>query len=176
MSEPFSILLLVAKVPAGGKHVRIETDESQRRAITEALGIVDVEQLKAELEVRPMGAEAFSVRGALTASVVQTDVVTLEPVRQEVSEAIDLSLVPAADDSPSKRRRPQQPDAADSDERDVYRGGRIDLGVIVFEHLALGLDPYPRSPDAEFSGHIEDDPAAAPSAFAALASLKRDKD
>jgi uncharacterized metal-binding protein YceD (DUF177 family) len=176
VSEPFSILLLVAKVPAGGKHIHIETDEAQRRAITEALGIVDVEQLKAELDVRPMGAEAFSVRGALTASVVQTDVVTLEPVRQEVSEAIDLSLVPAADDSPSKRRARQQPDAADSDERDVYRGGRIDLGAIVFEHLALGLNPYPRSPDVEFSGHIEDDPAAAPSAFAALASLKRDKD
>ena len=176
MSEPFSLPVLVAKIPTGGKHFRIEPDEAQRRAIVEALGIVDVEQLKAELDVRPMGAEALSVRGSLTASVVQTDVVTLEPVRQEVSETIDLTLVPAAGDSPSRRRGPQQPEVDDSDERDVYRGGRIDLGTIVFEHLAIGLDPYPRSPDAEFPGHIEDDPAAAPSAFAALASLKRDKD
>lgn len=176
MSEPFSISVLVAQIPTGGKHFRIGPDEGQRRAIVEALGIVEVEQLKAEIDVRPMGAEAFSVRGALTASVVQTDVVTLEPVRQDVKEAIDLTLVPAAGDSPSRKRTPQQPEVEASDERDFYRGGRIDLGVIVFEHLALGLDPYPRSPDTEFSGHIEDDPAAAPSAFAALASLKRDND
>ena len=59
---------------------------------------------------------------------------------------------------------------------DVYRDGRIDLGAIVAEHLALGLDPYPRSPGVAFDGHIEDDPAADPSPFAALAALKSDKD
>jgi uncharacterized protein DUF177 involved in 23S rRNA accumulation len=176
MSEPFSVLLPTRQVPTGGKHVRIEPNDAQRRGIAQSLGIVDVDALTAELDVRPLGAEAFSVRGALTASVVQTDVITLDPVRQEVSETIDLTLVPAVDDSPARKRGAEQPDAADADERDVYRGGRIDLGTIVFEHLSLGLDPYPRSPDVEFSGHIEDDPATAPSAFAALASLKRDKD
>jgi hypothetical protein len=170
------VLLPTRQVPTGGKHVRVETNQAQRHAIAEALGIVDVEQLTAELDVRPLGAAAFSVRGALTASVVQTDVVTLDPIRQEVSETIDLTLVPAAGESLSGKPRLEQSDAADTEERDVYRGGRIDLGAIVFEHLALGLDPYPRSPEVEFSGHIEDDPATAPSAFAALASLKRDKD
>ena len=176
MSEPFSILLPVHQVPEGGKHVHVEADEAQRRSVAESLGIVDVERLAAELDVRPIGAEAFSVRGTLTASVVQNDVVTLDPVRQDVSETIDLTLVRSADDSLSRRRGSEPSEDEDADERDVYRGGRIDLGAIVFEHLALGLDPYPRSPDVEFSGHIEDDPAAAPSAFAALASLKRDKD
>jgi uncharacterized metal-binding protein YceD (DUF177 family) len=176
MSEPFSTLLPVHQVPAGGKHVRIEPDEGQRRAIAEALEIGGVEALTADLDVRPMGAEAFSVRGELTAAVVQNDVVTLDPVRQDVSESIDLTLVPAADDSSHRKQKVETIETDDQDERDVYRNGRIDLGAIVFEHLALGLDPYPRAPDAEFSGHIEDDAAAAPSAFAALASLKRDKD
>jgi hypothetical protein len=176
MSEPFSVLLPVRQIPANGKHIRVEADEGQRRAIAEALEIVSVEALTAELDVGPIGADAISVRGALTASVVQEDVVTLDPVRQEVGETIDLTLVPAADDSLHKKRGPETIDVEDADERDVYRGGRIDLGAIVFEHLALGLDPYPRSPEVEFSGHIEDDPATAPSAFAALASLKRDKD
>ena len=176
MSEPFSVLLPVHQVPTGGKHVRIETDQTQWRGIAEALGILDVERLTAELDVRPMGAEAFSVRGTLTALVVQKDVVTLDPVQQEVSETIDLTLVPAADELASRRRGPEPSEVEVQDERDVYRGGRIDLGAIVLEHLALGLNPYPRSPGVEFPGHIEDDPAKAPSAFAALASLKRDTD
>jgi hypothetical protein len=175
MSEPLSILLPTGQIPPSGKHVRVEADDSQRPAIAKALGIVDVEQLTAELDVRPIGAEAYSVRGALTASVVQTDVVTLEPIEQEISESIDLTLVPA-DDSPTRKWETQNPKTEGEQELDVYRNGRIDLGAIGFEHLALGLDPYPRSPDATFSGHVEDDPSTAPSAFAALAKLKRDKD
>lgn len=176
MSEPFSLPVLVAQVPSSGKHFRIEPDQGQRHRIAEALAIVSVDQLSANIDVCPVGAEAFNVRGTLTASVVQTDVVTLEPVRQDLKETIDLTLVPAADDSPSRKQAPQEADVEGLEERDVYRGGRIDLGAIVFEHLALGLDPYPRSPGVEFSGHIEDDSAHAPSPFAVLSSLKSEKE
>ena len=176
MSDPFAFSVLAAQIPAGGKHFHIETTEVQRRAMAEALGIVGVEALTADVDVRPSGAESFAVRGALAATVVQTDVVTLEPLRQDVAEAIDLTLAPAREDS-SPRKRAEEPSEAEApDEPDVYRGGRIDLGAIVFEHLALGLDPYPKAPDAEFPGHVEDDAAAAPSPFAALAALKRERE
>ena len=95
----------IARIPAGGKHFRVEAERGGApRHRGEALGIVEVAELTAELDVRPVGAEAFAVRGALTASVVQTDVVTLEPVRQEVSEAIDLTLFRPQSDSPAKER------------------------------------------------------------------------
>jgi uncharacterized metal-binding protein YceD (DUF177 family) len=176
MSEPFSIFLPVQQVPAGGKHVRIAADETQRRAIAEALRIEGVDELTAELVVRPIGAEAYSVRGEIAAAVVQTDVVTLNPVRQDVTEQIDLTLVPEATESARGKRSAPPTGYEETDERDVYRNGRIDIGAIVLEHLALALDPYPRAADTEFSGHIEDDPATAPSAFAALAALKGNKD
>ena len=60
-------LLPVHQIPANGKHIRVEADEGQRRAIAEALEIVSVEALTAELDVGPIGADAISVRGALTA-------------------------------------------------------------------------------------------------------------
>jgi uncharacterized metal-binding protein YceD (DUF177 family) len=173
--QPLTLEALVGRIPAGGKHFRVEAREAERHAIALALGIVEVVDLTADLEVRPVGAEAFAVRGTLKAVVVQTDVVTLEPVRQEVSEAIDLTLLPAEGDSRVKGRADPQPDlGAPEDERDVYRKGRIDLGAIVLEHLALGLDPYPRSPGTEFPGHIESAPEPQASPFAALAPLKRD--
>ena len=166
----------VARIPPGGKHFRIAADEQQRHAVAEALGIVDVTELTADLDVHPVGAEAFAVRGTLSASVVQTDVVTLEPVPQEMKEEIDLTLMPAAGDSKRKGRPAAEPEAAELDERDVYRSGRIELGAIVVEHLALGLDPYPRTPGVEFPGHIEEIPDAPASPFAALARLKRDQE
>jgi uncharacterized metal-binding protein YceD (DUF177 family) len=175
MSEPLSILLLVQQVPAGGKHVRVAADETQRRAIAGALRIEGVEALTAELVVRPIGAEAYSVRGEIAAAVVQTDVVTLDPVRQEVTEPIDLTLVPEATESARGKRSAPPTGHEETDERDIYHSGRIDIGAIVLEHLALALDPYPRAADTEFSGHTEDDPATAPSAFAGLAALKRNK-
>ena len=173
-ASSFSHVVRADRVPAQGKHVRIEASEGERRELARRLGIVEVAALTADLDLRPLGAGAFGVRGSVSAEVVQTDVVTLEPVRQELAEVIDVTLVPALDE-PSSRRRDSEADVEDTDERDVYRDGQIDLGAIVFEHLALGLDPYPRSPGVEFSGHLEDGDKPAPSAFAALASLKRDE-
>ena len=52
--------------------------------------------------------------------------------------------------------------------------GEIDLGAIAVEHLALGLDPYPRARGRRVPGHIEDEAGPADSPFAALERLKRD--
>jgi hypothetical protein len=48
----------------------------------------------------------------------------------------------------------------------------VDLGGIATEFLVLGIDPYPRKPEAAFEPPpAEDAPAANP--FAALAALKK---
>ena len=170
-AEPFSHPVLVADIPAGGRHYRLSADADERSAVAELLGIPSVESLMAEIEVRPVAGHAYSIRGTLAASVVQTDVVTLDPVSQEVAETIDVTLIPA--NPPSSRRKSTEVlvDAGDEDTPDVFHNGRIDLGVIVREHLALGLDPYPRAPGVDFPGHVEDDPQADPSPFAVLAKL-----
>jgi hypothetical protein len=71
-----------------------------------------------------------------------------------------------------KARKDVLVDVGEENGPDLYRNGRIDLGVIVSEHLALGLDPYPRAAETEFAGHVEDGSTSDPSPFAALARLK----
>ena len=171
----FSHVVRVERLPSGGKHFHVEAGENERRAVAEALDIVAVEALSADLDVRPLGADAVGVRGTLAAIVVQTDVVTLELVTLEVGEEIDVALA-AAELVSGRSRRMEAGDEQTADERDVYQNGQIDLGAIVVEHLALGLDPYPRAPGVEFPGHIEDDPQAEDSPFAALKRLKRDQE
>jgi len=172
-AEPLVFSIKAADVPAAGRSYHVRADEEQNAALAALLEIVAIEELEAELEVRPVS-EGLSVRGRLSASVVQTDIVSLEPIRQKVTEDIDVTLVPA--EAAGARRKPDKllVDAAEADGPDLYRNGRIDLGMIVREHLALGLDPYPRESGAVFLPYIEDDPAADPSPFAALSALKTD--
>lgn len=167
-----SLVVRDNEIPSVGRSFRVEASEAEREALAEQLGIAEVTALAAELEVRPQGRDAYAVKGTLSARVVQTDVVTLEPVPQTVEEAVDVTLVPAES---VEREEPAHTESDEGDKPDLYQGGCIALGILVAEHLALGLDPYPRAPGVEFTGLIEDDSAAEPSAFAALARLKKDE-
>lgn len=172
MSGAFSHVLRIDRVPPRGTVQHLQASAEERPAIAAALGIEAVEALDAELTVRLLPGDAVAVRGRVTASVVQTDVVTLDPVRQEVAEEVDLTLVPEEE---RRGRRQKEEEAGPQAERDVFRNGEIDLGTIVVEHLALGLDPYPRAPGVEFSPHVEDDSGDGESPFAALQRLKRER-
>jgi hypothetical protein len=165
-AEPFPYKIAVSEVPQAGRRYDVEADEAARQRLAGALGIPEISTLSAQLEVRPMRSGAFAVRGSLSASVVQTDVVTLDPVAQDVTEAIDLTLVAA------ERDRDAVPPGG-GEEPDTFSNGRIDLGAIMSEYLALGLDPYPRAPGTNFASYVEDDPAGDVSPFAVLASLKK---
>jgi uncharacterized metal-binding protein YceD (DUF177 family) len=162
-----SHVVLTNQIPSGGRSFVIELDAAERRTLADTIGITEVTELRSDLDVRPLGGDAYGVKGTLTATVVQTDVVTLEPLTQAVREEIDLSLVPAED---TREARPSVELGAP--DRDTYTNGRIDLDAIVAEHLALGLDPYPRAAGVEFPGHVED-AAGKASPFAVLAPLKK---
>ena len=173
MSEHgFSVPLRVDQIPADGKRVRLEADPDARRRIAEALSIAEVVALRADLKVDPVGNRVFAVRGTVVATIVQTDVVTLDPVRQEIAEDVDLTLVPAENGVAARHHAMATGKREESGEPpDLYHNGRIDLGAVASEQLALGLDPYPRAPGVAFGGHIEDDDAPV-SPFAALERLK----
>jgi uncharacterized protein len=168
--EPLSVSISAGEIPRGGRHVRIEADAEARLRLARQLGIPGVEALSAELDLRPAHGRAITVRGRVEATVVQADVVTLEPVTQTVAEDIDLMLVPAEDAAPPPKEKEF---SAETDEPDFYRNGRIELGSIVAEHVALGLDPYPRAPDVQFADHVEHDSPEQASPFAGLAALRK---
>ena len=173
MREPFSRVVLARDIPPAGKQYRIEANEAERRELAEALELAEIVQLGADLWIRPQAGSGFSLRGTLKAVVVQTDVVTLDRVQQDVAEHIELSLMPAEESASKHGAGEPILDSADTEAADLFLNGRIDVGAIVAEHLALGLDPYPRAPGTEFDGYVEDDSTADPSPFASLAALKK---
>lgn len=80
------------------------------------------------------------VSGSFGAEVVQTCVVSLEPVRSIVEEEINLVFARDAEVSC---------DVAGLEDAEPLVGDIIDLGEIIAGEFSLSLDPYPRREDID---------------------------
>ncbi len=123
----------------------IAADEPERARLAARFGLLAIDRLAATLELERGRAGAVQLRGRFEAEVVQACVVTLEPVRSRLGEsfAVAFAAVPAA---------PRGEVVIGLDEVDPAEDlsdGRIDLGEVVAQQLAVALDPYPRAPGAE---------------------------
>lgn len=151
---------------AKGEQIAIAATAEERAALAEALDLVALDSLTADVTLKPWRGEGVRVTGTVRAVVTQACTVTLEPVPGTVEENFDVRLHPDA--APSAVVDVDL-DAADPPE--LLEAGEVDIGAIALEHFALGLDPYPRAPGVEFEAPDEGDDDE-PSPFAALAALK----
>ncbi len=161
----------VQEVPPTGRRFDLEADEATRAAIARSADLRALPRLQATFDVTRHGSEGLRVVGRVSATVGQVCVVTLDPIENEVEEMVDLLFVPDA--------TPAIGDVAARDGLKVevdeapepLLNGAVDLGAIATEFLILGIDLYPRKPDAVFlAAPIE---AETEHPFAALATLRR---
>lgn len=176
--NPWSAPVIVAQIPESGLHRDIEADETARAALAKIADLRGIESARASFDLTPGRADSVHVRGRVTARVGQVCVVSLDPIENDVIEEIDLlfvpeSQVPALAETIDDDGNDAGEDAPDPPEPIV--NGMIDLGRLATDALFLGLDPYPRKPDAVLElPSIADDPEDHP--FAALKALKGDPD
>ena len=147
MPPEFSRPLNPGRIGPEGRTERLEATEQERAALARRFSIPEVGRIAAEIRLVPEPGGSIRGTGRLEADVVQSCVVTLDPVPQRVEEAIDLRFLP--------------PEAAPSDDPEgpdeiPMEAAVIDLGEAVAEQLALALDPFPRAPGAE----LPEDPSA----------------
>jgi hypothetical protein len=167
----WSAPVTIHDVPETGRHVDIVADEGARAAVAQAAGLRALPRLEASFDLTRRGRDGLHVVGQVSATVGQTCVVTLEPIENEIEEAIDLVFTPdIASELPDEAGRGRRVAADDAPEPLV--GGVVDLGVVATEFLTLAIDPYPRKPGAEFAAPgAGDDDSTHP--FAGLAALKK---
>jgi uncharacterized metal-binding protein YceD (DUF177 family) len=169
-----TIAMQPARLPKKGEHFAGSADAEACRAIAAELGILSIESLAWTVNARPWRKDGFQVTGQVTADVSQACIVTLEPVAEHISEEINLRFLPA--EKLEKTRRDELLevevafDAEPEDEPEVFSGDTFDLGPLIIEHMALGLNPYPRKAGAELGNQAE---ANAPADENALARALR---
>ena len=161
MTPEFSRPFRAGQIGPEGRHETLRATPAERASLAARFGIPAVERLEAELTLRPEPGGGFRVTGTLEAEVVQSCVVTLEPVPQHVAETVELRVLP---EGAEFSEDPEAPDEI------AIEGDSFDLGEALAEQLALGLDPYPRAPGAELP---EEARAGAATPFGALAALRR---
>jgi uncharacterized metal-binding protein YceD (DUF177 family) len=169
-AAPWSVPVQVAEVPATGRRYTIAADEAERRGIAARLGLPAIAELSAALTVAPLGRDGLAVDGTVSARLSQVCVASSDTFESDVVAPVEIRFSPDGRDPDAEIDLEDLIDPEGEDPPDRLVGGRIDLGAIAAEFLALALDPYPRKPGATFEEPAEE-PEASP--FAALAALKK---
>jgi len=142
----------VLHLPQKGVTVKIGTDEKERAALAADHGLEAVNAFAAEFLITPWKKDGIRVRGRIDAEIVQSCVVTLEPLTNSIAEEVDTIFVPKNS-----------------------RLARIQLDEEFFD---LAIDPYPRKPglpdDSEPKVFGDDDGEEKPvSPFAKLSEWQK---
>lgn len=152
---------------------------AEAEALARLLDARAVRKMRFRGRLTPLG-RGWQLEGELGATVVQSCVVTLDPVTTRIDQPVRRRFVPAgADVRPAARpeaaaARPVEIviDPAEDEEVEPLLD-RIDLGLVATEALALALPAYPRKPGATLeAGQGADDEAEPLRPFAALEALR----
>ena len=141
MTAEFSQKLALVKLSTHAQPVHIEAGESARAALAHRFGLQSIGRLVADLEVARAGKGAL-VTGRFQADVVQSCIVSGEPLPASVADDIHLRFEPDV-------ATPGQEVELEADALDILptEDESIDLAEAVAQSLLLALDPYPRATD-----------------------------
>lgn len=173
----FSRPVALESIGSEPRTIDVAASADERQALARRFGLLAIDALESQARLTRSG-ETVRATGSVTAHVVQSCVVTGDPVAATLSEPFDLRFVLEGDEVPPGS------DSADADEEGIeldesdcetlfYSGDAIDLGEAAAQTMALALDPFPRSADAQAAlreaGVLSEEDA---SPFAALKALK----
>jgi len=157
-SRPFRISELPEQSPELGFSVEIKASNEECEALAEDFGLPGIDRLDAAFQIFRLNGGCFRVTGFADADVREICVVSLEPFDSRIKAPIDVDFAELPKSGTNKGRVTQ----TGSDPGLVMRldgeqeppepiiDGKIDLGAIACEFLALNLDPYPKKPGAVF--------------------------
>ena len=166
----WSVPVSVHDVPVSGRRFELAADEATRAAIAKSAGLRALSRLEATFDVTRLDSGGLQVEGGVSATVGQLCVVTLDPIENEVEEPVELIFVPGAA-ATGLGPGGEALSVATDEAPEPLRGDTIDLGAIATEFLILGIDLYPRKPEAVFEAPAIEDKTKHP--FAALGALRR---
>ena len=171
----FSRVVRVDSLPREGQVVTIEASPAEREALAAFYKLPAIAVLTATLRINPAGRGGARVTGVVHGELTQVCVVSAGAVSRDRRRGRRRAVRPAGSRSRFRgltaAEEAQTFSLSDEDEPDPVIDGKIDLGALISEFFALGLDPYPRKPGAVFEEDAKSEPADSP--FSALAP--RDK-
>jgi uncharacterized metal-binding protein YceD (DUF177 family) len=133
-------------------NISLEASEIERMALKKEMNFLNVHYLKGDFKVfLASSGKGIGVEGEVKAKIMQACSVTLEPVLEEFTEIVKLRYVPE-NEMPEDLMDDEGNiiiDWSQPFEIELLQNKQIDVAVIVEEYFILGINPYPRSKEAE---------------------------
>lgn len=176
MSEPLSAWThRVADVSERGLEVRRAATTAECAEIAAALELVACNRLDVNYQIRPISGARFRLVGRLVADVVQSCVVTLEPVEAHIDEPLEEEFWPPEQLPEAESGLDAEQEALAATIAEAIENGRLEVGRVVYQRVGTALEPFPRAPGAELDAAASATPRdQSASPFAVLARLKKE--
>ncbi|HEX3431679.1 MAG TPA: DUF177 domain-containing protein [Rhizomicrobium sp.] len=162
----------LSRLPEAGYELDVHPGTEELRALAKWAGVDEVSNLQAHVLVRAQSKTRFLEEAQFDADIVQSCVVTLEPVHTHITRSFTrmLQLTPGIERI-AHQAGPVAVAAAAEDSPDEIDSPVYDLGTPLREELVLAIDPYPRAPGVAFEPPVAKDRPQSP--FTVLKKLKR---
>ncbi len=168
----FSRLIEVEALGSDPVERRVEASAAERAALVRRFGLLSLERLEADLEIRREPGRRVRVSGRIEAAYEQRCVVSLVPVADRIDDRFETVFT----DDPAQLEAPDDWD--DDEEVELYEGSTIDIGETTVQQFAVRIDPYPRASGAAVPEEYRSDDAPVENGtrpFEGLSSLGRRK-
>jgi hypothetical protein len=166
---PLHRLFDLGELTGAGRDVAIAAKQGDLETLARWLEVDAVKSFSAVVTLRRLSQTRISYAAELTADIVQSCVVTLEPIESRIARPVTRELL--LTDRVRKASGVQSLTLGDEEAPEEIDSPRYDLCVPLLEDLVLAIDPYPRKEGVALAAP---ESAAAPpeSPFAALKDLK----
>lgn len=178
LSHPVSVDVL----PSSGLKIELIDNDENKAVIADRLNLLKVEDFKAELFFKRWRRDGVIVKGRIFSKITQECVVSLQSVENEVTETFEHMFLPEGSTLAKPRLNSDGELVLDPDGDDIpdlFTGKTLEAWEIIFEHLELAIDPFPRAEGVDVSQYeaseeeLQADKPKSP--FAVLETLKNKK-
>ena len=170
MQKDFSYPLQIDELNQGEQSYMLRADKAQLETLKEILQVPAVNYFEADIKLKFQKKRGIlDVSGQVRAGLGLISVISLEPFDRDYKTDFTLTF----DTNATYEQIRELDEDIEADIPDIVIGGRIDLGDIAIEQLALVMEAHPRQDGEEFSPLIEDDAPLRENPFAILSKLKK---
>lgn len=164
----FSRVVEVDEIGPNGRELTLAAEPGERAALARRFGLEDLTDFEGKARLTALGEGRVRLKVTFSADVIQSCVITLDPVASHISDQFEVTYAPV----------PRNEDDAEvvidmdaEDPPEALLEGKIDIGEMMAQHLAMQIDPYPRAPDAgeaSWRSEVDDDTETSSAPFEKL--------
>jgi len=170
MQKDFSYPLKIEDMGQGEQTYKISANKAQLLTLAEILQVPAVNNFAADISLMFQKKRGIlNVTGVVRANLKLISVISLEPFTKDYTAEFSLTY----DTNAEYEDIYSDDDDINEDQPDIVIGGKIDLGDIAIEQIALLMEDHPRKEGETFEAVIEDNEPIKNNPFAALAKLKK---